>query len=188
MTRRFLELRVAALAAGELTDEEAPTVRAQLARDPRLARMYGDHRALQRALHFGPEDGRGSSPALRARILARTLPEFRRLYRRRNPFLPAWVTAAAAALVLLMVHPPEALESLDAASRLTRGFHQLRAEASRRADRVFAEFSVLRASLGVAVENRLDRMGDRLREVERATRRRDDANASPARQDEEMTE
>ncbi len=188
MNREFLELRVAALAAGELTDEEAPTVRAELARDPRLARMYGDHRALQRALRFRPEDSQGPAADLRARILGRTLPEFRRLYRRRNPFLPAWITAAAAALALVMVHPPEALESLDAVPRVTRGLHQLRAEASRRADRVLAEFSVLRASLGVAVETRLDRMGDRLREVERATRRRDDANASPAQENEEMTE
>lgn len=175
MSRDFLEMRVAALAAGELSDREAQPVRREVARDPELARFYREQRRLQRALRLRPEEGVGPDPALRERILAATLPEFRRLYRRRTAFWPAWFTAAAAVLLVFMVQPPPVRGALDALPRAARGLHRLQAEASRRTDRVLAELSVFRASFGVALEDRLDRMGDRLREVERATRRRDQA-------------
>ena len=177
MSRDFLERRAAELAAGELSEQEAQPVRRELARDPELARFYREHRSLSRAFLFPTEGARPRDPELRERILAATLPRFRRLYGRRAAFWPAWLTVAAAVILVCIIQPPVVRGAFEALPRAARGLHRLQTEASRRTDRVLAELSVLRASFQVAMEDRMDRMGDRLRDVERATRRRDRAAA-----------
>ena len=114
------------------------------------------------------------SPELQRRILAATLPQFRSLYGRRTDYWPTWLAAAAAAAMLLFFQPPLVRGALESLPRASDGVSSLRAAANRQADRALAEFGVLRASVSFALEDRMDRLGDRLRDLERATRQRDE--------------
>lgn len=176
---RMVDL-VSALAGGELHEDEAHEVRAQLARDPELAQLYGEIRAVRRGLaDFAA--GAGSAPrGLNEHILAATLPRFRTLYGRRTNYWPTWLAAAAAAATLLFFQPPLVRGALGALPSASDGVTNLRAVANRQTDWALAELGVLQASLSFALEDRMDQLGDRLRDLERATRRRNEqASASP---------
>ena len=170
---------VSGLAAGELEPAEAQRIRARLARDPELARLYGEIRAVRRGLtDFAA--GAGSPPReLRDRILAETLPRFRALYRPRSNYWPTWLAAAAAAAALLFFQPPPVRGALETLPRASDGVSALRAAANRQTDRALAELGVLRASISFALEDRMDRLGERLRDLERATRHRNDVADGP---------
>ncbi len=176
----WIEPRISALAAGELDDAEAARVREEMSRSPRRARLYGELRSVHRAL----QDFRGGAnqerPELRKRILSVTLPPFRALYGRRGRYWPTWLAAAAAAVLVLFLEPPPLRSALDSLAAASTGVSELRAAAIRQTDRALVELAVLRASLGIALEDRMDRLGDRLRDLERATRRRDDRARDPA--------
>ena len=173
MTDDLAPSRISALAAGELSAADAQKVRAELARDAGLARLYGELRAVRRSFVLFAAEADADRPALREQILTATLPRFRSLYGRRTSFWPTWLAAAAAAAVVLLAQPPPVRGALDGLAAASEGVSNLRAAASRHTDRALAELGVLRASLGVALEDRMDRLGDRLRDLERATRRRD---------------
>ncbi len=164
MSPRPEDLRTAALAAGELDAEAAAEARAALADSPRLAALYGRVRDALRALDAWRRSA-GDPPAeLPGRIFRGTLPVFRRLYGRRSLW-PTWLTAAAAAAVLAVAQPPP----LD---RISGRASSLLAEAGGHADRALAEWSVVRASLGVALEDGVDEVGERLQRLEEAARHR----------------
>lgn len=174
-----MENLVSALAAGELEAAEAQQVRAQLARDPELARLYGELRAVRRGLADFAAAAEVPPPELRGRILTATLPRFRALYRRRTSYWPTWLAAAAAAAALLFFQPPLVRGALDALPRAADGVSNLRAAANRQTDRALAELGVLRASVSFALEDRMDQLGDRLRDLERATRHRAELASAP---------
>lgn len=170
---RFKDL-VSALAAGELGQDEAQRVRARLAEDPELARLYGEIRAVRRSLDDFAAGAATPAPDLQGRILAATLPAFRSLYVRRTHYWPTWLAAAAAAAMLLFFQPPLVRGALESLPRASDGVSSLRAAANRHTDRALAEFGVLRASVSFALEDQMDRLEDRLRDLERATRHRDE--------------
>ncbi|MDE2658989.1 MAG: hypothetical protein OXI45_02135 [Acidobacteriota bacterium] len=184
---RFRDL-VSALAAGELKPAEAQRVRARLTEDPELARLYGEIRAARRSLDDFAAGTATPPPGLEGRILAATLPAFRSLYVRRTHYWPTWLAAAAAAAMLLFFQPPLVRGALESLPRASDGVSSLRAAANRHTDRALAEFGVLRASVSFALEDQMDRLEDRLRDLERATRHRDallsapesDADAAPS--------
>lgn len=163
-----------ALAAGELDQAEAQRVRAYLAQDPELARLYGEIRAVRRSLADSAAGAATPPPDLRDHILTATLPRFRSLYVRRTHYWPTWLAAAAAAAMLLFFQPPLVRGALESLPRASEGVSSLRAVANRQTDRALAEFGVLRASVSFALEDQMDRWGDRLRDLERATRHRDE--------------
>ena len=175
---RFRDL-VSALAAGELDRAEAERVRTRLAEDPELARLYGEIRAVRRSLGDVAAGAATPPPGLEGRILAATLPAFRSLYVRRTHYWPTWLAAAAAAAMLLFFQPPLVRGALESLPRASDGVSSLRAAANRHTDRALAEFGVLRASVSFALEDRMDQLGDRLRELERATRHRDQLLSAP---------
>ena len=168
-----------ALTAGELDDAEAQEVRARLAQDPELARLYGEIRAVRRGLADFAAGAGPSPPELSGRILAATLPRFRTLYGRRANYWPTWVAAAAAAAMMLFFQPPLVRGALESLPRASEGVNSLRAAANRQTDRALAELGVLRASVSFALEDQMDRLGDRLRDLERATRHRDELASAP---------
>ena len=170
---------VSALAAGELDQAEAQRVRARLAEDPELARLYGEIRAVRRGLADFAAGGAAPSPGLEDRILGATLPKFRSLYVRRTHYWPTWLAAAAAAAMLLFFQPPLVRGALDSLPRASDGVSTLRAAANRHTDRALAELGVLRASVSFALEDQMDQLGDRLRDLERATRHRDQLLSAP---------
>ena len=172
---------VSALAAGELAAAEAERVRAQLARDPQLARLYGEIRAVRRGLADTAATAESPPPGLRDRILTATLPPFRTLYQRRTSYWPTWLAAAAAAAAMLFFQPPLVRGALDSLPRASDGVSNLRAAANRQADRALALLGVLRASVSFALEDRMDQLGDRLQDLERATRHRAELSPAPAR-------
>lgn len=170
---------VSALAAGELDQAEAQRVRARLAEDPELAALYGEIRAVRRSLDDFAAGAATPPPGLEGRILAATLPSFRSLYVRRTHYWPTWLAAAAAAAMLLFFQPPLVRGALDSLPRASDGVSSLRAAANRHTDRALAEFGVLRASVSFALEDQMDQLGDRLRDLERATRHRDELLSPP---------
>ena len=171
---------VSALAGGELPEDEAQRVRVQMARDPELARLYGEIRAVRRGL-TDCAAGAGSAPReLREQILAATLPRFRTLYGRRTNYWPTWLAAAAAAATLLFFQPPLVRGALEALPSASDGVTNLRAVANRQTDWALAELGVLQASLSFALEDRMDRLGDRLRDLEKATRHRNEQASASA--------
>ena len=180
MSKAAFDPRISALAAGELDDAEAQRVRAGLSGNPERARLYGELRGVHRALGDFAAGAEEERAGLRERILASTLPRFRSLYRGRTAYWPTWLAAAAAAAVVLLVQPPPVRGALDSLAVASEGMSSLTAAASRQTSRALAELRVLRASLGVALEDRMDRLGDRLRDLERATRRRDEGIRPPA--------
>ena len=167
---------LSALAAGELDEKEARGLRQELRRDPALARLYGEFCLARRALAdcaaaAEAESGAaGSRPELRDRILTATLPAFRKRYRRRAVYWPTWVAAAAAIIAVAVVRPPPLAGALDRLFESTGGVGRLAEAASDTGRSAAAELDTLRASLGAAFDDRMDRLGDRLRDLEEATR------------------
>lgn len=183
MTDPFTEARVTALAAGELGSEDAVTLRREMGSNPRLARLYGEMRGIHRALADFGDTAPDPAPELEAKILAATLPTFRRLYGRRTRYWPTWAAAAAAMLMVGLLQPgpvKDLAASFPQASAAITGLRQL---AARQSDRARYDYELLRASLGVAIEGGMDEFGDRVRDFDRATRgpgSRDDAPGAPA--------
>ena len=185
ISERRLEA-LSALAAGELDEKEARQLREEMGRDPELARAYGEFCLARRALSDfaaaaeAESAGSGSRPELRDRILAGTLPEFRRRYRRRAAYWPTWVAAAAAIIAVAVVRPPPLDGALDRLFAAAGGVDRLTEAATDTGSRAAAELDTLRASLGAAFDDRMDRLGDRLRDLEEATRGPERAPAEPA--------
>lgn len=181
---------LSALAAGELGEKEARLLREEMGRDPELARVYGEFCLARRALSDfaaaadAVPGGGGSRPELRERILARTLPEFRRRYRRRAAYWPTWVAAAAAIIAVAIVRPPPLDRPLDRLfAAAGGGVDRLTEAATDPGSRAAAELDTLRASLGAAFDDRMDELGDRLRDLEEATRGDERAPVEPAEED-----
>lgn len=171
MTDPFTEARVTALAAGELSAEEAAALRREMGATPQLARLYGELRGIHRALGDYGATAPRPAPDLEARILAATLPAFRRLYGRRAAYWPTWVAAAAAMLVVGIVQPGPVRNLAAGFPQASAAIAGLRQLASRQSDRARYDYELLRASVGVAIEDGMDEFGDRVRDFERATRR-----------------
>lgn len=173
-----LERSLSALAAGELPEGEARRVRERMRREPEVASRYGDYCRARLALaDFAAAaeslpGGGGARPELRDRVLAATLPAFRRRYVRRTAYWPAWLAAAAALLLVAVVRPPPVAAALDRlfgdAGRVSR----LAEAAADRRGRAAAELGEMRAEFGAALDDGMDRLGDRLRDFEQATRGR----------------
>ncbi len=175
----FTAGRVSALAAGELEGAEAAAVRKELARDPALARRYGELRRVHRALRDYRAGVPEAPPDLEERVLAATLPRFHQLYRRGVSYWPTWLAAAAAVLIIGIVQPGPVRDiaaGLPTASEAVTG---LRQAAARHTGRARRDFDVLRASMGVAFEDRVDQLGDRLRDFDRVTRGPAGGDAAP---------
>ena len=119
-------------------------------------------------------------PDSRSRSWLRRCPRFRTLYGRRTNYWPTWLAAAAAAAALLFFQPPLVRGALEALPSASDGVTNLRAAANRQTDWALAELGVLQASLSFALEDRMDRLGDRLRDLERATRRRNEQASASA--------
>ncbi len=171
MNSRPEEIRTAALAAGELDAGAAAEARAALAHAPKLGALYGGVRNALRVFAAFREDAGEPPEGLRERILGRTLPVFRRLYGR-GSLWPIWLSTAAAAVILAIFRPPPVPAALEELDRISRQAASFATEAGNRADRVLAEWNVVRASMGVALEDGADEVGDRLQELEEAARHR----------------
>ena len=172
------ERSLSALAAGELPESEAREVRERMRRDPEVAARYGDYCRARRALadfaaaaEAVPGGGSGR-PELRDRILAATLPAFRRRFTRRTAYWPAWLAAAAALLLVAIVRPPPVASALDRLFGDSGRVSRLAEAAADRRGRAAAELGEMRAELGAALDDGMDRLGDRLRAFEQATRGR----------------
>jgi hypothetical protein len=124
------------------------------------------------------------SPELIERILERTRPALRSLRglglaRAEAPSFwwsgSNWLAAAAVLAAVLVWRPPEFLG--DASRRVSQTAHQAYSFGVRtyyRTERWVEELNVLRMTVGVAFENRLDRLSERLRDLEKARRRSGD--------------
>ena len=172
------ERSLSALAAGELPESEARQVRERMRRDPEVAARYGDYCRARRALadfaaaaEAVPGGGSGR-PELRDRILTATLPAFRRRFTRRTAYWPAWLAAAAALLLVAIVRPPPVAAALDRLFGDSGRVSRLAEAAADRRGRAAAELGEMRAELGAALDDGMDRLGDRLRDFEQATRGR----------------
>ena len=179
------ERSLSALAAGELPEPEARRVRERMRRDPGVAARYGDYCRARRALadfaaaaEAVPGGGSGR-PELRDRILRATLPAFRRRFTWRAAYWPAWLAAAAALLLVAIVRPPPVAAALDRLFGDSGRVSRLAEAAADRRGRAAAELGEMRAELGAALDDGMDRLGDRLRDFEQATRGR--APAAPER-------
>ena len=172
------ERSLSALAAGELPEPEARRVRERMRRDPGVAARYGEYCRARRALadfaaaaEAVPGGGSGR-PELRDRILTATLPAFRRRFTRRTAYWPAWLAAAAALLLVAIVRPPPVAAALDRLFGDSGRVSRLAEAAADRRGRAAAELGEMRAELGAALDDGMDRLGDRLRAFEQATRGR----------------
>ena len=172
------ERSLSALAAGELPESEARQVRERMRRDPEVAARYGEYCRARRALadfaaaaEAVPGGGSGR-PELRDRILTATLPAFRRRFTRRTAYWPAWLAAAAALLLVAIVRPPPVAAALDRLFGDSGRVSRLAEAAADRRGRAAAELGEMRAELGAALDDGMDRLGDRLRDFEQATRGR----------------
>lgn len=179
------ERSLSALAAGELPEEEARRVRERMRRDPEVASRYGDYCRARLALSDfaaaaeAAAGGGGARPELRDRILAATLPAFRRRFARRAAYWPAWLAAAAALLAVAIVRPPPVAAALDRLFGDSGRVGRLAAAAADGGGRAAAELSEMRAEFGAALDDGMDRLGDRLRDFEQATRGRSRPPAAP---------
>jgi hypothetical protein len=121
------------------------------------------------------------SPNLADRILAATRTRFRTRQGEAPSFpgfpLPSrinwavWV-AAAAFVVFAFLRPPEFLSELG--NRMNRMGHQTYSfglRVYRGSERIIDELNVLRMTVGVAFEDRLDRLNQRLKDLEEARRK-----------------
>ena len=173
-----LERSLSALAAGELPEGEARQVRERMRREPEVASRYGDYCRTRLALaDFAAAaesvpGGGGARPELRDRILAATLPAFRRRFARRTAYWPAWLAAAAALLLVAVVRPPPVAAALDRLFGDSGRVSRLAEAAADRRGRAAAELGEMRAEFGAALDDGMDRLGDRLRDFEQATRGR----------------
>ena len=173
-----LERSLSALAAGELPEGEARQVRERMRREPEVASRYGDYCRARLALaDFAAAaesvpGGGGARPELRDRLLAATLPAFRRRFARRTAYWPAWLAAAAALLLVAVVRPPPVAAALDRLFGDSGRVSRLAEAAADRRGRAAAELGEMRAEFGAALDDGMDRLGDRLRDFEQATRGR----------------
>jgi hypothetical protein len=98
-------------------------------------------------------------------------------------FGPALAAAAVLAAVLLF-HPPEFLAGLSRnVSQTAHRGYSLGVRTYHRTGRWLEDLNVLRMTVGVAFENRLDRLNERLRDLEEL-RRRGEPDKTPPRSDE----
>lgn len=84
----------------------------------------------------------------------------------------SWLAAAAVLAAVLIWHPPELVENWS--RRVSQTAHQTYSFGIRsyhRTERWIEELNVLRMTVEVAFENRLDRLNERLRDLERAQRK-----------------
>jgi hypothetical protein len=122
------------------------------------------------------------SPELVERVLAATRGRLRGPEQPRSNVLPGlplpawsqWVAwAAAAALVtLLLVRPGSVLSGIgDRLSRFGHRAYSYGLQVYRGSEQLLDELNVLRMTVGVAFEDRLDRLNERLKDLEEARRR-----------------
>jgi Putative zinc-finger len=122
------------------------------------------------------------SERLTERILERTRPvlEAARAAVEEDPFsgptlwrtASGWLAAAAVLASVLLWHPPELVEGWS--RRVSQSAHQAYSFGIRsyhRGERWVDELNVLRMTVEVAFENRLDRINERLRDLEQARRK-----------------
>jgi hypothetical protein len=97
-------------------------------------------------------------------------------------FGPALAAAAALAAVLVF-HPPEFLAGLSRnVSQTAHRGYGLGVRTYHRTARWIEDLNVLRMTMGVAFENRLDRLNERLRDLEELRRRSEPDGTSPRSQ------
>lgn len=85
----------------------------------------------------------------------------------------AWV-AAAAFFVMLVLRPPEGLASWSIRlNQLARQTYSSALGLYRDAERIVDELDVLRATVSIAFENRIERLAERIRELEEARKKRE---------------
>ncbi|MFQ5790272.1 MAG: anti-sigma factor family protein [Acidobacteriota bacterium] len=146
---------------------------------PRLAEL----REVLHALRSGPRPEAGDR--LTERILALTrsrLSELRRAARLSDPasIYPAWTNwvaaAVAASFVLVLVfRPPRSFTGFgDRLSRLGRQAYSFGVRVYTETERLMDELNILRMTVGVAFEDRVDRLNERLKDLEEARQKRED--------------
>lgn len=128
------------------------------------------------------------SAELVERILTSTRPKLPARRQQAIPFpgLPLpnranWaVWAAAAAFVAFMfIRPPAFVSSLgQRANRLGRQAYSFGVRVYQGSDRLIDELNVLRMTVGVAFEDRLDRINERLKDLDEARRKTDESQGS----------
>ena len=86
----------------------------------------------------------------------------------------SWLAAAAVLAMVLLFRPPElALDLSTKTSRTARHVYSFAIRAYDQTERWIEDLNVLRMTVGVAFEDRLDRLNERLRDLEDAGRRSD---------------
>jgi len=110
-------------------------------------------------------------PGLSKRILARARPEIRRARRdvgrapldaTRTPIVH-WLAAAAVLSAVLLWRPPEILESFaQSASKTARQTYSFGVRSYHQTERWLDDLNVLRMTVGVAFEDRLDQLNEQL--------------------------
>jgi hypothetical protein len=95
---------------------------------------------------------------------------------RSEPSLPAWKSwasaAALAAMVLVALGPPESVKRLgQGVSRTAYRGYSLVVRFYQGTERFMEELTVIRLTVGVAFEDRLDRLNERLKDLQKAQQR-----------------
>jgi Putative zinc-finger len=122
------------------------------------------------------------SPQLTERVLERTRPVLRAVREavEEDPFsrtsfwrtTSSWLAAAAVLAGLLLWHPPAIVEGWSRqASQTAHQAYSLGVRSYHRTERWVEELNVLRMTVEVAFENRIDRINERLRDLEQARRK-----------------
>ena len=140
-----------------------------------------------------------SSPAapekLRERVLDRSRPKLAATRRDAERFVSrpivayhqaaGWIAAAAVLAFVLLWRPPEALS--DWSRKASQSAHQAYSFGVRtyhQSERWLEELNVLRMTVGVAFEDRLEELNQRLRDLEEASRRaKDEGSEQSSRED-----
>ena len=125
-------------------------------------------------------------------ILERTMPALRASRRESERFLPAesagwthgaaWLAAAAVIALVLVWRPPEIVSNWS--RQISQSAHQAYSFGVRtyhQGERLLEELNVLRMTVGVAFEDRLDQLNERLKDLEEASRKTDEEDREQSR-------
>jgi hypothetical protein len=148
---------------------------------PECASLMAAFRDVMEAL--GTSTGPEPSPELEERILAATRKTFG-VKRDEIPGVPGfslparinWAVwaAAAAFVIILFLRPPMLLSGIGGhVNRMGHQTYSFGLRVYRGSERLIDDLNVLRMTVGVAFEDRLDRLNERLKDLEEARRKQD---------------
>jgi hypothetical protein len=148
---------------------------------PECASLMAAFRDVTEAL--GTLTGPEPSPDLEERILAATRGELG-VKQDESPSFPGFAlparinwavwAAAAAFVIVLVMRPPAVLSGIGGqVNRMGHQTYSFGLRVYRGSERLIDELNVLRMTVGVAFEDRLDRLNERLKDLEEARRKQD---------------